>query len=89
MAFARSRTVFARSDVSSHMVKWWKGHKPTDGQVRLRIGNLASSAQYPLLLPSSEEGMLTSQMLSLLIYLQSMQIFVLLHRGYIVEIEFA
>lgn len=84
MAFARSRTVFARSDVSSHMVKWWKGHKPTDGQVRRWIGHLASSTHQPLLLPStcSKEGMLTSHMLSLLIHLQSIQIFALFRRGY-------
>mmetsp|Transcript_23331 Transcript_23331/g.34565 ORF Transcript_23331/g.34565 Transcript_23331/m.34565 type:complete len:95 (-) Transcript_23331:181-465(-) len=33
MVFARSRPVLARYDVSSHMNKWWKGQKPTDGQV--------------------------------------------------------
>jgi hypothetical protein len=33
-AFTRSRTVLARYDVSPHMVKWWKGFKPDDGQVR-------------------------------------------------------
>ena len=36
MVFTRSRPVMARYDVSSHMVKWWKGVKPTDGQVRFR-----------------------------------------------------
>jgi hypothetical protein len=34
MVLARSRPVMARYDVSSQMVKWWKGYKPTDGQVR-------------------------------------------------------
>mmetsp|Transcript_5209 Transcript_5209/g.6371 ORF Transcript_5209/g.6371 Transcript_5209/m.6371 type:complete len:95 (-) Transcript_5209:236-520(-) len=33
MVFSRSRPVLARYDVSSHMVKWWKGYKPADGQV--------------------------------------------------------
>jgi hypothetical protein len=33
-AFTRSRAVLARYDVSPHMVKWWKGVKPDDGQVR-------------------------------------------------------
>ena len=32
-AFSRSRAVMARYDVSPHMVKWWKGVKPMDGQV--------------------------------------------------------
>jgi len=34
MVFTRSRPIMARYDVSSHMVKWWKGTRPTDGQVR-------------------------------------------------------
>ena len=34
MVFSRSRPVLARYDVSSHMVKWWKGQKPDNGQVR-------------------------------------------------------
>ncbi|KAL7475722.1 hypothetical protein ACHAW6_001631 [Cyclotella cf. meneghiniana] len=32
-AFARSRTLMARHDVSPHMVKWWKGVRPDEGQV--------------------------------------------------------
>jgi hypothetical protein len=32
-AFVRSRAVMARYDVSPHMVKWWKGCKPDDGQI--------------------------------------------------------
>lgn len=33
MVLSRSRPLMARYDVSSHMVKWWKGHKATDGQI--------------------------------------------------------
>ncbi|KAL3827377.1 hypothetical protein ACHAXA_003111 [Cyclostephanos tholiformis] len=33
-AFARSRPLMARYDVSPHMVKWWKAVRPDDGQVR-------------------------------------------------------
>ena len=32
-AFARSRPLMARYDVSMHMTKWWKAHRPDDGQV--------------------------------------------------------
>lgn len=34
-AFARSRTLLAREDVSPHMVKWWKKIRNTDGEVRI------------------------------------------------------
>lgn len=37
MVFSRSRPILARYDVSSHMVKWWKGSKPADGQVRREL----------------------------------------------------
>lgn len=33
-AFARSRPLMARYDVSPHMTKWWKAVRPDDGQVR-------------------------------------------------------
>eukprot|EP00804_Cyclotella_cryptica_P002615 CCRYP_010442-RA/>CCRYP_010442-RA protein AED:0.12 eAED:0.12 QI:50/1/1/1/1/1/3/643/98 len=32
-AFARSRTLMARHDVSPHLVKWWKGVRPDEGQI--------------------------------------------------------
>lgn len=32
-AFARSRPLMARYDVSPHLTKWWKGVRPDDGQV--------------------------------------------------------
>lgn len=34
-AFARSRPLMARHDVSPHLTKWWKGVRPDDGQVSL------------------------------------------------------
>ncbi|KAL3785096.1 hypothetical protein ACHAW5_006790 [Stephanodiscus triporus] len=32
-AFARSRPLMARYDVSPHMTKWWKAVRPDDGQI--------------------------------------------------------
>jgi len=34
-AFARSRILLAREDVSPHLVKWWKKIRDTDGEVRI------------------------------------------------------
>lgn len=42
-AFSRSRAVLARYDVSPHMVKWWKGYKPDDGQVRCSLAIIVAS----------------------------------------------
>ena len=36
-AFARSRPLMARYDVSMHMTKWWKAHRPDDGQVCILV----------------------------------------------------
>ena len=36
-AFTRSRPLLARHDVSPHLVKWWKGVRPDDGQVRQKM----------------------------------------------------
>ncbi len=47
MVFARSRTLMARSDVSSHMVKWWKGQVSTkvmDGQASSKCGKFGFSS---------------------------------------------
>mmetsp|Transcript_88798 Transcript_88798/g.177578 ORF Transcript_88798/g.177578 Transcript_88798/m.177578 type:complete len:95 (+) Transcript_88798:111-395(+) len=33
MSFRRTIQTFARYDVNPHLVKLWKAHKPTDGQV--------------------------------------------------------
>eukprot|EP00979_Chaetoceros_neogracilis_P006789 scaffold1388_cov267-Chaetoceros_neogracile.AAC.26 len=47
MVFARSRPVMARSDVSSHMVKWWKGHKATDGMITRSLSPYEQQAVMP------------------------------------------
>ena len=33
--FSRSRALLARNDVAPHMVKWWKGVRPSEGMVRV------------------------------------------------------
>mmetsp|Transcript_3302 Transcript_3302/g.3850 ORF Transcript_3302/g.3850 Transcript_3302/m.3850 type:complete len:98 (+) Transcript_3302:40-333(+) len=52
MVFARSRTLMARSDVSSHMVKWWKGQVSTkvmDGQITRSLSPYEQAAVTPWL----------------------------------------
>merc|ERR1711971_1450508 len=36
-AFARSRPLMARHDVSPHLAKWWKGVRPDEGQISRHI----------------------------------------------------
>jgi hypothetical protein len=43
-AFARSRPLMARYDVSPHMTKWWKAVRPDDGQVRPGVSSDDSRA---------------------------------------------
>eukprot|EP00552_Chaetoceros_brevis_P003779 CAMPEP_0197737970 /NCGR_PEP_ID=MMETSP1435-20131217/11909_1 /TAXON_ID=426625 /ORGANISM="Chaetoceros brevis, Strain CCMP164" /LENGTH=94 /DNA_ID=CAMNT_0043326677 /DNA_START=5 /DNA_END=289 /DNA_ORIENTATION=+ len=49
MVFARSRPALVRYDVSSHMVKWWKGHSPTNGQVTKSLSPYEQAAVVPWL----------------------------------------
>ena len=41
-AFARSRPLMARYDVSPHMTKWWKAVRPDEGQVSNFRGHLSA-----------------------------------------------
>ncbi|KAL3792880.1 hypothetical protein HJC23_004805 [Cyclotella cryptica] len=43
-AFARSRTLMARHDVSPHLVKWWKGVRPDEGQSRGQFDSVLNDA---------------------------------------------
>jgi len=45
-AFARSRPLMARYDVSPHMTKWWKAVRPDDGQVRPVSSDIARFRWY-------------------------------------------
>ncbi|KAL7464491.1 hypothetical protein ACHAXS_004826 [Conticribra weissflogii] len=48
-AFARSRPVMARHDVSPHLVKWWKGVRPDEGQVTRHLSPFEQQVMVPWL----------------------------------------
>ncbi|KAL7539824.1 hypothetical protein ACHAXR_009639 [Thalassiosira sp. AJA248-18] len=48
-AFARSRPLMARHDVSPHLTKWWKGVRPDDGQVTRHLSPFEQQIMMPWL----------------------------------------
>ncbi|KAL7550884.1 hypothetical protein ACHAWF_014088 [Thalassiosira exigua] len=48
-AFARSRPLMARHDVSPHLVKIWKAHRPDDGQITRHLSPFEQQIMVPWL----------------------------------------